>query len=924
MKPLGRTLLTAAACLIAGVSSAQKTMSGIIYDNEHNPLSGAVVIVEGTRVLTLSNMDGAYHIVVPKEYENGNVLFRYIGFAEHSEPVVEGTKNITLEIENVKEFEDVFVSTQKRLQSSVEVPIAVTVIDQPKLNEINTIQVDDVSGIAPGFNAIIQGQNKGGFSIRGVTSDGLESFFQPRISVFINGVSSARLQSSIVELFDMERIEVVKGPQGTLFGRSAEIGAVHYITKRPQRDTSAMLSLNYGGYNQRGAQGMVNFIAGEKFANRFAFSYDYHDGYIKNYAGGTLNGKNAIALRNSLSYFQNDKSKFNLILDYEYDDTPGICFKSKQVAPEGGDGSPFSAAYLNGGEELGVKRHLFGLTLEYDKELNSQFNISNTFGIRGAYADEYFDGDGCYLQLLYAKEVADVLQFSEEFRLNWTNGSNLNGFVGVGAMYENCKHSLNITSAQSTLFPVCVAPSLKAKMSGLPATVATNITETIRQALPMLQSMGLNLSEEMLGMISAELESQLNSRLDTWFENTTKWEKTPDFVEDTRATIVNVLVNSLAQVIGSKEAAQQMIGGFSSQLDGALQELAPLSNVEMNDNYSEDQTNYARNFESDIFADFNWNVIGGLYFTLGLRSTYEMQKSGYLSTAMTAPIVGTMIYKSTNGETVWTDGNYFSWVGRFITNYMIDKTNNVYLSFSKGRRPGVVYFDYSADDIVKLRAEEIYNAELGLKGSIFKNSLSYSLAAYLYNWKHFQSTTSYVTADGAYAYDNNDKGKANGAGVEASMKYYFKRYVTLFADYNYFNGKFADEDEDGNPQKLAGNRFRLSPDYSFDMGLDVNIPVRNKFNVYFRPNYIAKGKMFFEDSNLPGLFQDEYGVMNATLGIQFKKNRMSYDFALWGKNITNTEYIIDAGNAGQTIGFPTFVAGAPANFGVKLTVGFNN
>ena len=108
------------------------------------------------------------------------------------------------------------------------------------------------------------------------------------------------------------------------------------------------------------------------------------------------------------------------------------------------------------------------------------------------------------------------------------------------------------------------------------------------------------------------------------------------------------------------------------------------------------------------------------------------------------------------------------------------------------------------------------------------------------------------------------------------------------------------------------------------MGLDVNIPVRNKFNVYFRPNYIAKGKMFFEDSNLPGLFQDEYGVMNATLGIQFKKNRMSYDFALWGKNITNTEYIIDAGNAGQTIGFPTFVAGAPANFGVKLTVGFNN
>jgi outer membrane receptor protein involved in Fe transport len=920
---LGKIILAAVLMSAAGGASAQKTMSGRVYDNNREPLMGVLISVEGSNIITLTASDGSYTITVPKGYERNNVNFQYAGFLPQSVLATDGKTDIFFEKEVIKEFEDVFISTQKRLQSSVEVPIAVSVIDQPKLDEINTIQIDDVSGIAPGFNAIIQGQNKGDFSIRGVTSDGLESFFQPRISVFINGVSSARLQCSILELYDMERIEVVKGPQGTLFGRSAEIGAVHYITKRPQKDTSAALSLNFGGYNQRGAQGMVNFMAGEKFANRFAFSYDYHDGYIKNYAGGKLNGKSAVALRNTMSYFQNDKSTFNLILDYEYDDTPGICFKSKQVAPEGGDGSPFTAAYLNGGKELGVKRHLFGLTMEYNNELNSQFNISNTFGIRGAYSDEYFDGDGCYFQLMYCKEKADALQFSEEFRLNWTNGSNLHGFVGAGAMYENCEHALNINSAQSTLFPVCVAPTLKAKMSELPVKVATNVTETVRQALPLLQSNGLTVSEDMLGMISAELENQLNSRLDSWFESSAAWEKTPDFAGDTKAAIINVLVNSLAQIIGSQEMAQQMVGGFSSQLDGALQELVPLSNIAMNDDYYENQTNYARNFESDVFADFNWNVAGGLYFTLGLRGTYERQKSGYLSTAMTAPIVGTMVYESTNGETVWTSDNYFSWVGRFIANYMINKTNNVYLSFSKGRRPGVVYFNYSADNIVKLRAEEIYNYELGLKGSILKNALSYSLAAYIYNWKHFQSTTSYVTADGAYAYDNNDKGKANSAGVEASMKYYFKRYVTLFADYNYFNGKFSDKDEDGNPQKSAGNRFRLSPDYSFDMGFNVNIPVRNKFDVYFRPNYISKGKMFFDDSNLPELSQEPYGVLNATIGIQFQKKHISYDFALWGKNITNTEYIIDAGNAGQTIGFPTFVAGAPANFGVKLKVGFN-
>ena len=929
MKRLGKTFLTAAVCLIAGVSSAQKTMSGIIYDNEHNPLSGAMIIIEGTKVLTLSNMEGRYHLVVPKEYENNVVTFRYSGFLAHTEPVTEGTKNITLELEVLKEFKDIFISTQKRLQSNVEVPIAVSVIDQAKLDEINTTQIDDVSGIAPGFNATIQGQNKGGLSIRGVTSDGLESFFQPRISVFFNGVSLSRLQSSIVELFDMERIEIVKGPQGTLFGRGAEIGAVHYITKRPQKDTSAMVSLNYGGYNQRGAQGMVNLTIGEKFANRFAFSYDYHDGYIKNYAGGTLNGKSVIALRNTLSYFHDKKSTLNLILDYEYDDTPGISFKSKSVAPEGGDTSPFSAAYLNGGEDLCVKRHLFGSTLEYDRELNSQFNFSSTFGVRGAYADENFDADGCYLPLMDCQEVADALQFSEEFRLNWDNGSNMHGFIGVGAMYEYCKHHLNINSAQSYLYPICVAPSMKEKLSGLPTQVAMGVAGAIKQALPSLQAMGLTLTDDMINGVSEAIETQLNSRLDSWFEGST-WKQTPNFFGDTRSTIEYVLVEALGGVLGSKEMAQQMVGGFLPMIEESLTDIKQISNIPMDDTYHEDQTNYARNFEADIFADFNWNVVGNLYFTIGLRGTYEKQKSGFYSNSMTAPIVGTMVYESTLGETLWTDMNDFSWVGRFITNYMINKTNNIYLSFSKGRRPSVSYFKYTNAEksatrpITKLRDEEVYNYELGLKGSIFKNSVSYALAAFFYNWKHFQNMSAHKTKDGAYVYDNNDKGIANCGGVEASMKYYFKRYATLFADYNYFHGRFADKDEDGNPQQLAGNSFRLSPESTFDMGVDVNIPIRNKFTVYFRPNYTSKSEMFFDDSNLPGISQEAYGVLNATLGIKFAQKRMSYDFALWGKNITNTEYIIDAGNAGQTIGFPTFVAGAPANFGVKLTVGFNN
>ena len=156
------------------------------------------------------------------------------------------------------------------------------------------------------------------------------------------------------------------------------------------------------------------------------------------------------------------------------------------------------------------------------------------------------------------------------------------------------------------------------------------------------------------------------------------------------------------------------------------------------------------------------------------------------------------------------------------------------------------------------------------------------------------------------------------------MKYYFERYASIFADLNYTDGKFADKDEDGNPQQWAGNSFRLSPKNTFDFGADVVYPLHNRYNLYFRPNFTFMGKIFFEDNNKEELSQEGYSTLNATLGVRFTRNRMTYDFALWGKNIANSKYLIDAGNAGQSIGFPTFVAGSPATFGVRVILGVKN
>ncbi|MCR5453882.1 MAG: TonB-dependent receptor [Bacteroidales bacterium] len=939
MRKLNTWFLCALLLAVVDVAEAQVEMDGYVFGHDGEPLVGAYVNIEGTRVRTLTDLSGHYTLKVPTEYSDSTVVFNYYMYIPHNETVQEGRVDVFLALNTVQEVVDVFVNTQKRLQTSVEVPISLSVLSGENIESLNVGQIDELSGYVPGLNTIIQGQNKVGYSIRGVTSDGMESYFQPRISVFLNGVSISRMQSAVMEPFDMKRIEVVRGPQGTLFGRGAEIGAVQYITMRPENNLEAMVDVNYGGYNQRGAKGFVNTPISNKMANRFAFCYDYHDGYINNLAGGTLNGKNTIAFRNSLRFLASNTSSFNLILDYQNDDTPGVSFKSNRIAPEGGSTSPFTDAYLNGGSNLGVKRHTGGLALEYDHDLGGNFDITNVFGARGSYADEFFDADGTYLNLIDCEEKAKSFQFSDEFRLNWTNNENLNGFVGASALYEYCEHSIFINTDLGTLFPIAIAPTLKAKMKemNLPAMVSSGVKSGIADFKTTLlsnpefapyESVVTPLIDEFGETVSSDVLNALNSQLDVWFDSP-QYTESPDLLGDTKDIVTGILYQRLTELMEQNPMVKQLMGDVTAaqivekvNLD-QLSMLQPYSKVPLQNIHSENQTNYAHNYESDIFADINWKFFDKFYLTLGLRGTYEKQKAGYSSTSKAMPMLGSsMIYCSTDGATIWADEDYFSWVGRLVANYMPNKYNNIYLSMSRGRRPGVLYINYLSGSLVQLQPEAIFSFEGGLKGNIFDNALSYSMAAFYYYWRHFQSSSAHTTESGAIDYAITDKGRANCMGAELSLRYYAKN-VTIFGDYTYFDGKFADKDEEGNKQELAGNRFRLSPKYACDLGFEFHFPIRNKMMIYFRPNVTYKSKMYFEDTNSEDISQDEFTLLNASLGLKFSLKNMNYDFGLWGKNITNTEYIIDAGNAGQTIGFPTFVAGAPANFGVKLSVYFN-
>lgn len=942
-----------------------QTVTAKVTDASGTGLPGVSVHVKGKTTGTITDANGNFQLKVSQ----GDILtFSYIGFAEQDIPVDQVQGQVTLK-ESSRTLGEVIVTTQKRAQSSLEIPTAVSAVTGNMLGELNLNQMNQVADFIPGVQIQQQSPNNGGYSIRGVTSDDGAATSQPRVSVFLDGVSNFRTQSSQVELFDMDRVEVVKGPQGTLFGRGAEIGAINLIRKRPENKLSGEISLNYGTYNQRGISGFLNTpIKKDKVLNRFAFSYDAHDGFIKNMAGGRLNGKNSIAVRNSTRFFAGDRTTMDLVLDYQHDDYPGTSFKSNQITPQNnyaaGVDPNFDAnspADLEEGKWLGIKRHIGGMMFNVSHDMNDNWKFTSLTGVRAYKSDENFDADGTRLPLLKCTENAKGWQASQEFRFNFSNKGPLSGFIGTSYFFEHAQQGATLEGNMQYFYPAVIVPQIKEKVNAALPELTGGKINNMNEVYAAIKGFDFTTLESALGgmvqgnpALAAQLKAyltglnqqkdnmvkQISGLVNSWLptDPNTPVANYPNIYGDID-NIIKAYTKPLAglpQFQGQAPGLDQLlqlVGGSSSnnetinKLMEAMQGIKDLSGKPLPTSHKEDMTNYAENHAVDIFADATWHIYKGLSATLGLRGTFEHQRSGYSSTSQTdipelLSSTGTILYHPTpGGKTVWADKNYVSYVGRFALNYMFNR-NNVYFNISRGRRPGVIAFNNDPEKITRLKPEIIWSYELGIKGNI-QNKLFYDLCGYYYDWYNFQSSNLTNNTEDIGKTDlAMDAGRARSLGVEASLKYAFCQYFNLFANYSYIDAKFKDTDEHGNKQAYAGNTFRLTPKNSFAVGFNLNIPTSESAAFYFTPTYSWKSKMFFEDDNNPLLTQKAYGLLNFTAGYHFLVKNIRYEIGAFGRNILDQKYIIDAGNSGRQIGYPTFVGGTRSIIGLQFKLNF--
>ena len=362
------SIIILSICIFSANGQDQKnSLHGKILNPNQNSLPGASVIIVGTKYGVNSNEAGDY-LLDKLPAGKLKVQVSFVGFKTLTKDFdVQSGENyldLTLVSENIN-LNGVTVTSQKRDQQILDVPITMSVIDAGFIKDNNITELDKLSEFVPGMQIRMQGTDRPSFVIRGLTSDEVSPAAQPRISVFYNNVPVSRANGAAVELFDMQQVDILKGPQGTLFGRGAQIGAINYISNKPTGNFNGYVTAGIGNYNQKELTGAINIpVIKDKLLVRVAGIYDYSDGYIRNTFGGTLNGKNTVAGRFSASYLPTKKDKIDFVLNYQKDKNPGLGFMSMNYPNTLGSANPFGyVASLEQGKNLANNRDLFDATL---------------------------------------------------------------------------------------------------------------------------------------------------------------------------------------------------------------------------------------------------------------------------------------------------------------------------------------------------------------------------------------------------------------------------------------------------------------------------------------------------------------------------------------------------------------------------------
>ncbi len=415
--------------------SAQHQISGKISDDDGNPLTGATIYIIGSGTGAVSDANGLYSI---KDLPTGQYFleFTFIGF-EKQQKQVNLNQDRQLDVQLLTataSLGEVIVSANKQLQNIQETPISMTAIQAKQVEQLQIKELNELNRVAANFSSY----DDGGGSFQVFASRGIYSIdIVPAIGVYVDDVPFFSTFGFPTLFSDIERIEVLKGPQGTLYGRNALGGVVNIITRKPTNVTNGFVQLGYGNLNQQDASFGVSVpLIKEKLYTRIHGAYTKRDGYIDNIAIDTDNllARESFSGGLKMDYYPTDRLALTLSTNMENRDVQAYAF----VGGFGVPGTVIDSLIDNHPYEVNFDRQGEYKTLTSNSAFKLKYDLP-TFSITSITSLQYYDNernnddfDFTPFDIFYVGESNRIsTTWNQEIRLSSNGSSKLNWIGGV-------------------------------------------------------------------------------------------------------------------------------------------------------------------------------------------------------------------------------------------------------------------------------------------------------------------------------------------------------------------------------------------------------------------------------------------------------------------------------------------------------------
>ena len=761
-------------------------------------------------------------------------------------------------------LEEVIVTSRRVAESLQDVPVAVSSMDEEFLEAQGIHTVDDAILFTPGgaFTAFNKMQQE--YSLRGISSQSEGASGDSSVATVIDNVAISKEFLKNPAFFDMSRIEILRGPQGTTFGRNASSGLVHLLTARPQEEFGARIKADIGNYDTTNFEGYVTGPLSENLSGRLAVNYDYHDGYTDDTRSGKgLGEEQNTAIRGSLLWNPSDsvqvylKAEYNddrdkrtsprrgtdCSIPYQLANAPSIVGAPQpnwREVPSFTDSCDVWETQVSGTTYLGsptLDRDITNLTAEIIWDVSEDISATTVIGYIEGESDYLIDAHGGPNNSMFQSTQNDADQFSVELRLdNHASGDALRWLGGVYFLDdEHERDDQNIFYVEQAAF------------FGGPGNVDGFRPETrdIKYTKNETRAFGL------FGTIDYDFTDSLSASL----------------------------------------------GGRYSYDEK---------------DYAVSHTGYGWGGPIELLTDedADGNPVNGCSF---------FPPGGEFICGTAADPVG-------YSDPVKTDADWDNISLKASLNYNLADDVLLYGLVSQGYKTGGFQPEpvSPSDALVPFDEETAINYELGLKGE-WGGVFRLNAALFYTEYEDLQVFNFVTTPSGNYSQIVDNASDAEISGLELEFVWQIVEQLRVEGGYAFIDAELVDYEVDTSGDGMidtdfSGNRPDNTPEWTSTLALTYDMPFENGSIVSVRVDWRGSSDSYDGNEEDPDRRHEAYDVFGARASWLSPGEELGV--SVWGRNLTEEEYTVNVGPAQPNLNQLNFAYGAPRTYGLTIDYRF--